>query len=162
LLADKGLRELVAAVRMLRVEGRRFVLRVAGPLDKGNPAAISDAEWEAWVQEKIVEPLGMLEDVRPALSSAHCVVLPSYREGLPPSLLEAAATARPVITTDAVGCRSAVDAGKSGLLCKVADTESLADCMRRMLDLSPTALSEMGQAGRAWVERHFSEEEVLN
>lgn len=163
LLADKGLRELVAAARLLRGEGRRFVLRVAGPLDKGNPAAITDVEWQLWIQEKVIEPLGMLEDVRPALLSAHCVVLPSYyREGLPRSLLEAAATARPVITTDAVGCRDAVDAGKSGLLCKVADTESLAECMRRMLDLSPTALSEMGQAGRAWVERHFSEEKVLN
>jgi len=162
LLADKGLRELVAAARMLRDEGRRFVLRIAGTLDKGNPAAISDAEWQEWIREGIAEPLGMLEDVRPALLSAHCVVLPSYREGLPRSLLEAAATARPVITTDAVGCRNAVDAGKSGFLCKVADTHSLAECMRRMLDLSPAALSEMGHAGRAWVERHFSEEDVLN
>jgi glycosyltransferase involved in cell wall biosynthesis len=101
--------------------------------------------------------------VRPAVAEAHCVVLPSYyREGVPRSLLEAAAMGRPIITTDAPGCRDTVVADNSGLLCEPRSAASLADCMTRMLGLSPEALTEMGRAGRAHVEQHFSEEIVLD
>lgn len=161
LLADKGLRELVEAARQLRRNGNRFVLRMAGFLDPGNPTAISRRELDGWIKSGTVEYLGHLDDVHPALAAAHCVVLPSYREGVPRSLLEAAATARPLIATDVRGCRDALVAEQSGMLCTPKSADSLADCMARMLDLSPTALAAMGMAGREHMEQEFSEEIVL-
>lgn len=163
LLAEKGLRELVEAGEQLRSEGRRFALRIAGFLDPGNPTAIPRQELQSWVASGKVEYVGPLVDVRPALAAAHCVVLPSYRrEGVPRSLLEAAAMGRPVIAADAPGCRDALLPGKSGFLCQVRNVESLAECMRRMLDLSPPALAAMGSAGRQYMEQEFSEEIVLH
>jgi glycosyltransferase involved in cell wall biosynthesis len=163
LLADKGLRELVEAAINLRRSGRNFVIRLAGFVDAGNPAGIAQEELDSWIAAGDIEYLGSLRDVRPAVAEAHCVVLPSYyREGVPRSLLEAAAMGRPIITTDAPGCRDTVVRGKSGLLCEPRSAASLADCMTRMLGLSPEALTEMGRAGRAHVEQHFSEEIVLD
>lgn len=162
LLADKGLRELVAAAEMLRRSGRHFVLRFAGFLDPGNPSAISPVELDKWIGDRTVEYLGPLVDVRSALVAAHCVVLPSYREGVPRSLLEAAAMGRPIITTDAPGCREAVVAGESGLLCRPKDAVSLAACMARVLDSDLEKLAEMGQIGRKHVEQYFSEDLVLS
>ena len=162
LLADKGLRELVEATQRLRDNGRHFVLRVAGFVDPGNPTAISQQELERWIAAGIMEYMGPLDDVRPALAAAHCVVLPSYREGVPRSLLEAAAMARPLIATDAPGCRDAVLPDKSGFLCVLKSVDSLAACMARMLDLTHQQLIEMGRGGREYMERRFSEEIVLN
>ncbi|MGH8278473.1 MAG: glycosyltransferase family 4 protein [Gammaproteobacteria bacterium] len=162
LLADKGLGELVEAARRLRRDGQRFELQLAGFLDPGNPAGITQKELDGWVQAREVNYLGAFDDVRPALAAAHCVVLPSYREGVPRSLLEAAASARAVIATDVPGCRDAVLPGVSGYLCPARDAGGLAACMRKMLDLAPQALSDMGRAGRAHVEEHFSEERVLD
>lgn len=163
LLADKGLRELVEATRRLRRDGHRFKLQLAGFLDPGNPSGISKQELDCWVQAHEVEYLGEFEDVRQLLAAAHCVVLPSYyREGVPRSLLEAAAVGRPIITTDAPGCRDALLSEKTGFLCKVHDSHSLTDCMVRMLRCSAERLADMGRAGRAHVERSFSEELVLD
>lgn len=162
LLSDKGLRELVDSARQLRSRGRKFALCLAGFVDVGNPAAISQEELDSWIEAGDVQYLGSLTDVRPAVAAAHCVVLPSYREGVPRSLLEAAAMGRPIITTDAPGCRDTIVPGKSGFLCEPRNAVSLADCMAHMLDLSPDALAVMGHAGRAHVERYFSEEIVLD
>lgn len=161
-LADKGLRELVEAASELRKAGRQFVLRLAGFLDPANPAAIPELELDTWIKQGSVEYVGPLSDVRPALEATHCVVLPSYREGVPRSLLEAAAMGRPIITTDASGCRDTVISGESGLLCQPGNAASLAACMATLLDRTPQQLSEMGQAGRRHMERNFSEELVLS
>jgi glycosyltransferase involved in cell wall biosynthesis len=162
LLADKGLRELVEAAAKLRRSGHQFVLRVAGFSDPGNPTAISQAGLDKWIAEGAVEYLGSLKDVRPAVATAHCVVLPSYREGVPRSLLEAAAMGRPVIASDTPGCRDALLPDVSGLLCKLRDADSLAACMAQMLGGSAERLAAMGRAGRKHVEERFSEERVLD
>lgn len=163
LLADKGLRELVEATRCLHRDGYRCKLQLAGFLDPGNPSGIPKQELDGWMQMHDVEYLGEFEDVRQVLAAAHCVVLPSYyREGVPRSLLEAAAVGRPIITTDAPGCRDALVPEKTGFLCKVRDSDSLTDCMLRMLRCSADDLADMGRAGRAHVEQSFSEELVLN
>lgn len=162
LLTDKGLRELVEATEDLHRNGHRFVLRLAGFLDPGNPAALAKQELELWISSGVVDYLGSLVDVRPALAAAHCVVLPSYREGVPRSLLEAAATARPLIAANVPGCRDAVVDGQTGLLCEPKSAKSLAGCMLRMLDSEPEFLAEMGRAGRSHVERFFPEEQVLD
>ena len=100
--------------------------------------------------------------MRPAISAASCVVLPSYREGAPRTLIEAAAIARPLIATDVPGCRAVVDRDVSGYLCDVKSAESLAGAMERFLALSPEAQRAMGAAGRAKMEREFDQRLVVD
>jgi glycosyltransferase involved in cell wall biosynthesis len=108
-----------------------------------------------------VEHLGSAEDVRPAFGAADCVVLPSYyREGVPRVLLEASAMAIPVITTDAPGCREAVDDEVTGLLCQPRSADSLAEAMKRMIAMTPAARARMGSAARKKMETSFREEIV--
>lgn len=160
---DKGVGEFVEAARRVRklVPHARFQL--LGFLEVQNPAAIDRAAVDAWVAEGVVEYLGATDDVRPFIAAADCVVLPSYyMEGTPRSLLEAAAMARPIITTDWVGCRNVVNDGVNGLLCRVRDADDLADKMLAMIRLSPAQRGAMGAAGRARVEREFDEKIVIS
>jgi glycosyltransferase involved in cell wall biosynthesis len=134
-----------------------------GFLDSGNRNAIPAGTVEAWVREGGVEYLGATDDVRPFLAAAACVVLPSYYpEGTPRSLLEAAAMGRPLITTDAPGCRDVVEEGVNGFLCAVRDPASLAAAMTRFLDLDPEARAAMGRASRAKAERDYDEALVID
>jgi glycosyltransferase involved in cell wall biosynthesis len=110
----------------------------------------------------LAEHVGQTDSIETVIAGADCVVLPSYyREGVPRSLLEAAASARPVITTDATGCREAVIDGETGYLCQPRDVDSLVDAMARVLALTPGEREAMGQAGRTYMERRFAESNVL-
>ncbi|HEU5295302.1 MAG TPA: glycosyltransferase family 4 protein [Burkholderiaceae bacterium] len=162
MLWDKGVGEFVEAARRVKAGHPRARFRLLGALVPDHSRGVPEATLRHWVQEGVVEYLGVLDDVRPQLLQADCVVLPSYREGLPRSLLEAAASARPVIAADSVGCRDAVDDGVSGYLCRVRDVEDLARQMLRMLALSPDERRRMGEAGRAKVEREFDEGIVID
>jgi glycosyltransferase involved in cell wall biosynthesis len=161
LLGDKGVREFVEAARMLRqrLPGARFQL--LGPIDEGNRTAIRREELDRWIGEGTIEYLGSTDDVRPYLANASAVVLPSYREGLPRSLLEGAAMARPLIATDVPGCREVVKERGNGSLCAVRDARSLADAMARFADLPMGERERMGAASRAMVQERFSEEVVI-
>lgn len=162
MLWDKGIGEFVSAARIVltRYPGARF--RLLGFLDVANPSAIPRRRVDEWVAEGVVEYLGQTDDVRPMLAQADCVVLPSsYREGVPRTLLEAAAMGRAVITTDAPGCRDTVVDGATGYLCRLADASDLADKMLRFVSLSTEARQRMGLAGRAHVAQHFDEQTVL-
>lgn len=161
LLWDKGVGEYIAAARMVRQSHPDVECCLLGFLDVQNPAAISRKQVAEWEAEGAVGYLGATEDIRPELVRADCVVLPSYREGTPRSLLEAAAVAKPIITTDAVGCREVVNDGVNGFLCKVRDADSLADAMQRMVDLTPLQRDSMGRQGRAKMEREFDEQIVI-
>ena len=161
MLRDKGVGEYVDAARLLRQRWPQAEFCLLGFVDVQNPAAILRAEIEAWVAEDVVNYLGVSDDVRTQLATADCVVLPSYREGTPRTLLEAAAMALPIITTDAVGCREVVDDGVNGYLCKARDAGDLAEKMERMLSLSPEQRSEMGQRGRAKMVAEFDERIVI-
>ena len=108
-----------------------------------------------------VNYLGESDDVRNEIANADCVVLPSYREGTPRSLLEAAAMGRPIISTDAVGCREVVDHGVNGYLCKVRDAKDLAEKMNQMLLLSPEHRMAMGLRGRAKMQAEFDQQIVI-
>ena len=129
--------------------------------DVANPSAVPRAEVEAWVAEGVMEYLGPTDDVRPYLKQADCVVLPSYREGVPRTLLEAAAMARPVITTDAPGCRDTVVDGKTGFLCRTADASDLAEKILRFIAMTPDARLAMGQQGRTFIKQNFDERLVI-
>lgn len=161
LLWDKGVGEYVEAARMVRRQYPTAIFQLLGFLDVKNPTAVSRAQMDEWVAEGVVEYLGVADDVQPYLAAADCVVLPSYREGVPRSLLEAAAMGRPIVTTNAVGCRDAVSDGVNGLLCRVADAGDLAEKMAQMIALSPEDRAAMGQRGREKVEREFDERVVI-
>jgi glycosyltransferase involved in cell wall biosynthesis len=161
MLRDKGVAEYVAAAKLLRARWPNVDFCLLGFLDVENPAAISTEEMNAWVAEGYVRYLGVSDDVRSEIASADCIVLPSYREGTPRTLLEAAAMAKPIITTDAVGCREVVYDGVNGYLCKVRDAEDLAAKMDRMLGLSMDERAAMGKAGRKKMEAQFDEKIVI-
>lgn len=161
LLRDKGVTEFVEAARLVRANLPQTRFQLLGPIDEGNRTAISRNALESWVAEGIVEYLGTTDDVRPFIAASSTVVLPSYREGLPRSLLEAAAMGRPLIATDAPGCRDVVDDGVNGYLCAAADGASLADAMRRFVNLSYEQRLAMGESARRKVQERFSEELVV-
>jgi glycosyltransferase involved in cell wall biosynthesis len=162
LLGDKGLREYVEAARLVKRSHPHVIFQVLGFLEAQNRSAISRAEVEGWVAEGAVEYLGSSEDVRAAIAAADCVVLPSYREGLPRTLLEAAAMGRPLIATDVPGCRHVVQEGLNGFLCAVRDASSLAEACFKMLALTEPRFAAMGVAARERVEREFSDAIVAN
>lgn len=144
LLADKGIREYVAAARTLKTRYPQAQFRIVGNID-ANPLSISADELEAWQAEGVIEYLGTLDDVRPALADTQVYVLPSYREGTPRTVLEAMAMGRPIITTDAPGCRETVDEGENGFLVPIKDAEALAAAMERFI-LEPDLAVRMGSA----------------
>lgn len=118
LLGDKGVREYVQAAQMVKAQHPDVVFRLVGWIDD-NPDAISQQELDEWVSTGTLEFLGKLADVRPAIADSNVYVLPSYREGTPRTVLEAMAMGRPVITTDAPGCRETVTDGDNGFWCRL-------------------------------------------
>ena len=160
LLVDKGVREFVQAARILKNNGSaaRFVL--VGEPDPGNPATVSDNELQHWVSEGVIQWWGLRNDIPQVFAASTLVVLPSYREGLPKVLVEAAACGRAVITTDVPGCRDAIEPNLTGLLVPVRDSQSLADAIKQLLD-NPLLCEHMGQAGRKLAERSFDVREIV-
>ena len=160
MLWDKGVGEFAEAARRLRAEGLtvRFVL--VGGLDPGNPRAVDEATLRGWVQEGVVEWWEHQAAMAEIYPQAHIVVLPSYREGLPKALLEAAACGRAIITTDAPGCREVVAHEDNGLLVPVRDPASLAAAIRDLVS-DPVRRRRMGARGRVRMEAEFSVDEVV-
>ncbi len=161
LLGDKGLVEYADAARSLRKARQDVEFAILGSGGSDNPTAVPISEVERWQREGIVNWLGETNDVRPFLAQADCIVLPSYREGLPRSLLEAAATARPMIATDVPGCSDVVEPGVTGLLCEPRSATSLQAAMERMIGLSPEERAAMGASARIKVEREFDQSLVV-
>jgi glycosyltransferase involved in cell wall biosynthesis len=157
LLRDKGLVEYAEAARLLRPGWPRVEFAILGFAGSDNRSAVPIAEVERWHAEGIVTYLGESEDVRPFIAEADCIVLPSYREGLPRSLLEASAMATPMVASDVAGCREIVRDGDTGFLCAAQSAESLAEAMQAMLRLAPEERSAMGARARVKVEREFDQ-----
>ncbi len=160
LLWDKGIQEFIDAAAIVKRSHPLARFQILGPADVDNRTAVPRATLDHWIGAGLIEHLGATEDVRPHIAAADCVVLPSYREGLPRSLLEGSAMARPIVGTDVPGVRDVVEHGVTGMLCDVRSAESLAAAMLAMIDLPPAARQAMGQAGRAKVEREFTIGEV--
>jgi glycosyltransferase involved in cell wall biosynthesis len=160
-LEDKGVREYATASARLRTiyPGARFQL--LGRLGVDNPSAITAQEFHNWTDSGSIDYLGYHSDVRPFISAASCIVLPSYREGMPRSLLEAGAMGRPLIATEVPGCRDTIDDGRNGFLCRARDSASLAAALERFIRMSPEQQAQMGQLSRQKMEEHFSEDRVI-
>jgi len=159
MLKDKGVGELVEAARILKNRNAPIRVRLVGPTDD-NPASFPPATLKRWQREAVVQVAGPTDNVAAAYADAHIAVLPSYREGLPKSLLEGAACGRPVVATDVPGCREICRDGETGLLVPVRAAEPLADALER-LARDPAMRHRMGQAARAAVEEHFAEEIIV-
>lgn len=152
LLREKGIVEYAEAARLVKARHPEVRFVLLGGLDP-NPGALGQAEVEAWAAEGLLEWPGHVA-VRPWLSEASVFVLPSYREGLPRSTQEAMAMGRPVITTDAPGCRETVDEGVNGFLVPMRDVPALADAMLRFVQ-NPSLIESMGRESRRLAEAHF-------
>lgn len=161
LLRDKGVIEFVEAARRLHSQGVNAQFILLGAVDADNPTAITSDEVDSWQAEGIVTYLGVTRDVRQPIAEADCIVLPSYREGLPRSLLEASAMEKPIIATDVPGCREVVVDGETGYLCRVKDADDLAAKMHRLLELPRAERERMGRCGRQFVVDRFDEQLVL-
>lgn len=161
MLRDKGVDEFVEAAKIVRQRCPDTRFQLLGFVQEANANAIPMKDITSWQAAGLIDYLGKTDDVRPYLADADCVVLPSYREGVPRSLLEAAAMARPIITTDAVGCRDVVDHNVNGLLCRVRDARDLAEKMMQMVGFSSEQRIDMGRAGRRKVESQFDEKIVI-
>jgi glycosyltransferase involved in cell wall biosynthesis len=160
LLRDKGLVEYAEAARMLKARWPHAEFAILGFAGSDNRSAVPIAEVKRWVAEGVIAYLGETEDVRPSIAEADCVVLPSYREGLPRTLLEASAMATPMVATDVPGCREIVRDGDTGFLCAAKSAQSLADAMESMLRLSPDERAALGARARRIVERQFDQARV--
>ncbi len=160
LLWDKGIAEYVEAARRLRSEGHAVDFLLAGDPDPGNPAAVPEAAVRQWSEEGIVTWLGHVDDMPSLLRSVQVVALPSYREGLPKGLIEAAACGLPLVTTDVPGCREVVTDGVDGLLVPVKDANALAAAILR-LQGDADLRRRLGAAARVKAEQEFDERIVV-
>ncbi len=158
MLYDKGVAEFVQAARLLRSRYPQAEFVLLGPTDP-NPSAISDATISRWQQEGVVQYVGLQEDVRPYLAKASVLVLPSYREGTPRSVLEAMAMGRPIVTTQTPGCQETVKQGVNGYLVPVRSVRLLAEAMEQFL-LEPSRIESMGQQSLLRAQRLYNVHDI--
>ncbi len=162
LITDKGILEYVEAVRKLKSNGFNASFQILGAMDPKHQRGIKVKVIQEWIKSGIIEYLGTTNDVRKFINKADCVVLPSYREGTPRTLLEAASSAKPIIATDVPGCNNVVTDNFNGLLCKIKDANDLAEKMKMMAGFGDEKLKVFGQNGRAKMELEYDESLVID
>ena len=160
LLEDKGLVEYLDAAKACSQQYPNLIFNICGELDPGNPSSI-DRDLISLYQSSNIIFKGHVSDIQEILKQSHCIVLPSYREGLSRSLLEGAAFGIPLITTDVPGCRELVEHGQNGFLCSPRDSEDLARQMIKFSELDADSILKMGDWSRQKVELEFSVETVI-
>lgn len=160
LLKDKGVYEFVEAARIINSGGIKAHFQLIGEPDFGNPESVSEKQVQIWQEEGIVECLDFRSDIAKLFSQAHVVALPSYREGLPKVLIEAAACGRAVVTTDVPGCRDAIEPDRSGILVPSHNARKLAQAIDILIE-DNTLRQQMGIAGRDLAEREFDIKKII-
>lgn len=161
LIREKGVYEFISAARLLRQKNINARFLLAGSLDNKNPSSLSQMDLERIKDEGYVEVLEYQKDIRDLYEKSHIVCLPSYREGFPKALMEAAAAGRAVVTTDVPGCRDAIVPNKTGLIVPIKDAEKLASALQWLIEHSKERVA-MGKAGRIFAEREFSIEKIVS
>lgn len=162
MLADKGLRELIDAIKRINAETIRCELSLCGFSGAENVSAIQESTLQEWGQLPGVRWLGPSDTMPDVYAHADAVVLPSYREGMPRSLLEAAAMGLPVVATDVPGCRHIVTHGENGLLCQARNAESLREALEQLIAMNDDQRRALGSAGRRRVEAEYDEKIVVD
>lgn len=161
LLYDKGIREYIGAIRIIKNLNVRAHFQLMGSLDEQSSLGITQNELNGWIEEGLIEYIPFKKDVIATIGNADCIVLPSYREGTPKTLLEGAAMAKPLIATDVPGCREVVEDGMNGFLCTVKDEKDLADKILILSRLSDNELNSLGRNSRKMVLLKFDEKIVI-
>ena len=162
ILKDKGIIEFVESSKIVKKIYPNIRFCILGFLDDKKATAIKRSVFEAWISEGYVEYLGETTDVRDAIAFSDCVVLPSYREGTPRSLLEAAAMEKPLIATMVAGCKDVIDESLNGFLCNPLDAKDLSSKIIKMINLDSIEINKMGKYSRLKMEREFDENIVIN
>lgn len=162
LLRDKGIEEFIRGARYVKQRHQNTEFHLLGPVDAGNPSAVTDKDIESWVNEGLIRYFPPVDDVRQHLINCDIFVLPSYREGLPRSILEAMALEKPVITTDTPGCRETTEHGITGLLVPEKDHKALSNAMETMIRIGERGRADMGKKGREKAIREFDEVTIIN
>lgn len=160
MLIEKGIYEFVDAAKIIKKEYENIRFVLVGGIDCENPSGISQEKLQAWQEKGIIEWWKKQDDMPKIYNKAHMVVLPSYREGLPKVLLEAAASGKPIITTDVPGCRDAIISNETGILVSPKDTNSLVKAIKCLIN-NKKKRKLMGQHGRKLVEEKFAME-IIN
>lgn len=161
LILDKGIIEFLEAAQDISNKHLNVEFHIYGDVDSYNPSSVSQSVVNSYLSDRILSR-GNISDIRQALKFAHCVVLPSYREGMSRSLLEAAASGIPIIATDVPGCREIIADEVNGYLCSVKDSTDLACKIEKFLSLTLGQIKIMGSAGRTKIEQEFSVELVVD
>lgn len=162
LIAEKGIYHYIEAAKLILKKYNYVEFYLLGPLDLNNPSGISNADIKEWERINVVKYLGFSDCVEHDIKDMDCVVLPSYyREGVPKSLLEAAAMGKPIITTDNIGCREVVDDTINGFLCEMRSTKSLFDCIEKFIELPDDKRAEMGMQSRVKIMNSFDEKIII-
>lgn len=160
LLQDKGIYDFISAAKIIKEKKIKAQFFIAGDLDLMNPSGLNSLDLKKIKKEKCVKVIGFKKNIAKLYSNSHIICLPSYREGLPKSLAEAAAASRAVVTTDVPGCRDAIIANKTGLLVPVKNPKKLADAIQFLIE-NPQKRMKMGKAGRVFAEKEFSIEKIV-
>jgi len=160
MLWDKGVGEFVESATALTQQRLDADFLLVGSVDPGNPESISVEQLEEWNRSGVVKWLGERADIAQLLAESHIAVLPSYREGLPKSLIEAAAVGRPIVTTDVPGCREVVKDGENGFLVPAKDAKKLAVAIQKLIN-NPKLLTSMGKKSRLMAEQEFSIQQIV-
>ena len=161
MLWDKGIGEFVEASKILKTKYPLVKFNLLGFIGVDNPSAISKEQINEWQEDGLVNYLGSTSDVVPFIQDASCIVLPSYREGIPITLLEASSMTKPIVTTNSIGCKDTIDDGLTGFLCEPKNFQSLANAMEKIILLSPLERQKMGEAGRRKMENEFDEKLIV-
>ena len=161
LLYDKGIREYIEAAQLLKDKYPSVKFNILGPLYENNATAITQETLDNWLKNKEINYLGQTDHVEEVMKTAHCVVLPSYREGLSKVLIEASSMGLPIVTTNVPGCKDVVIDNETGFLCEVKNSEDLANKMEKMLLLSSKERQEMGGKARARAVAVFDEQIII-
>lgn len=162
LITDKGILEYIEAVKKLKLLGMDARFQLLGAKDPEHQRGIKEKVIDQWIREGTIEYLGTTDDVRQFIEKADCIVLPSYREGAPRTLLEAASCAKPIVATDVPGCHHVVKDQYNGLLCRIKDADDLAEKMGSMANMSDKQLEEFGLNGRKKMEKEYNESVVIH
>jgi glycosyltransferase involved in cell wall biosynthesis len=162
LLYDKGVKEFIEAAQLVKKHNPQVQFWLIGEIDKENPSSIRHDDLMKWIRDPDIHYHGATENIRKFIEKSDCVVLPSYREGMPRVIMEAMSMARPVITTDTAGCRETIEDQVSGFLIPVKDSVALAQAMNDFIALDSHAKKLMGQAGREKVLREFDDKIIAD
>jgi glycosyltransferase involved in cell wall biosynthesis len=162
IIADKGIYELIESAQIIKKEYSNVSFILMGMLGVKNNTSISENEVDKWINDGVIEFIPFQDDIRRFLGDSDVVVLPSYREGTPKTLIEAASMAKPLIATDVPGCREVVKHEVNGFLCEVKNPVSLAAAIKRYIELDDSSKIEMGEKSRELAEEKFDIIKVNN